>query len=111
MPAGMTIEQQTGDLLPRLAGIDGCVLDRGTRRNLFDCRRRQRPADPVLDLVALLAEVAMRTVMAKLEVAIVVTTNLMRAEGPPLEPKELEVAELDPRRTPFTEREHEVTVL
>jgi hypothetical protein len=100
----MTLEQQTDNVLP---GLVGFVADRGTRRHLLNFRGGQPPADPPFDLVALLTEVAVGTVVAELETALVVTSNLMRGVRPPLQPGNLEVAEFDPRRTPFTGREHD----
>src|SRR5919107_26944 len=100
----MTLEQQTDNVLAVLVRF---VSDRWTDLHLLNRRGRQGPADPPLNLVALLAQVAMGTVVAKLKTALVVTSNLMRGVGSPLEPPDLDVAEFDPCRTSFTEREHD----
>jgi hypothetical protein len=100
----MTLEQQTDNVLAVLVRL---VLDRRTHSYLLDLRRGQRPADPPFNLVALLAEVAMGVVVAKLKTAFVVTSNLVCGVGSPLEPPDLGVAELDPCRASFTERKHD----
>src|SRR5690349_2868433 len=102
----MTFEQQAGVL-----GFVRLVAHPGTSRHLFDAGGAHRPADPPLDVVALLAERTVRTGMAELQLAFVIRSSGLRGEGTPFEPEHLEVAELDPCRTPFTGREHEDTVL
>jgi hypothetical protein len=105
---GMSLEQQTGVVVARIVRL---VPDPGTCGHLFDRRGAQCPADPPLDVVALLAERAVRTVVAELQLALMIRSDGLGGEGAPLEPEKLEVAELDPCRTPFTGREHEDTVL
>jgi hypothetical protein len=104
---GVALEQQADYFVIELVRF---VTGRRTVLGLLDLRGAQGPSDPPLNFVTLLAESAMRTIVTKLKIAVVVTFNLMRRKRPALEPLDLGIAKFDSCRTSVAGGIHRVTV-
>jgi len=83
------------------------VSDRRTHLGFHNLRGVQGPSDPPLDLVTLLPQGTVRTIVAYLKNAVVMTSNLMTRVGTASQPFDLGVTEFDSCRAPLTGMSHD----